>query len=181
VSGANQTGNTINLTASTAGTLKAGDIITIAGVHRVNRITKVAGADLAQFTVTANASLSSTAAAVSIYPAITPSNAGAAVQYQTVDSSPANSAAVTLVNAGFSAGYRRNIVLRPEAVTMVCADLYLPEKGVVESAREEFDDISLRMITTYDPSSDQTYTRLDVLYGYLWVRPEWAVVVPDII
>ncbi len=181
VSGASQTGNTINLVASTAGTLNVGDIITIAGVHRVNRITKVAGAELMQFTVTALANLSTTATAVSIYPAITPSNAGAAVQYQTVDVSPANAAAVTIVNAGFSSGYRRNLVMRPEAVTMVSADLYLPEKGVVEAARETFDNISLRMITTYDATSDQTYTRLDVLYGYLWVRPEWAVVVPDII
>lgn len=181
VSGASQTGNTINLVASTAGTLVAGDIITIAGVHRVNRITKVAGAELQQFTVTANASLSTTATPVSVYPAITPSNAGAAVQYQTVDNSPANAAAVSIVNASFTSGYRRNIVLRPEAVTMVTADLYMPEKGVVEAARETFDGISLRMITTYDASTDQTYTRLDVLYGYLWVRPEWAVVVPDVI
>ncbi len=181
VSGANQTGNSITMAASTAGTLKVGDVITIAGVHRVNRITKVAGAELQQFTVTALANLSATASAVSIYPAITPSNAGAAVQYQTVDVSPANGAAVTVVDAGYSAGYRRNLVLRPEAVTMVCADLYMPEKGVVEAARETFDNISLRMITTYDATSDQTFTRLDVLYGYLWVRPEWAVVVPDVI
>ena len=181
ISGASQTGNSIQMTASTAGTLNVGDVITIAGVHRVNRITKVAGAELQQFTVTALANLSATATAVSIYPAITPSNAGAAVQYQTVDVSPANAAAVTIVNAGFSSGYRRNLVMRPEAVTMVSADLYLPQKGVVEAARETFDDISLRMITTYDATSDQTYTRLDVLYGYLWVRPEWAVVVPDII
>lgn len=181
VSGANQTGNSIMLAAATAGTLQVGDVITIAGVHRVNRITKVAGADLAQFTVTAVANLTSTASAVSIYPAITPSNAGAAVQYQTVDNSPANGAAVTIVDGSFTTGYRRNLVMRPEAVTMVSADLYMPTKGVVEAARETFDDISIRMITAYDPQSDQTYTRLDVLYGYLWVRPEWAVVVPDII
>ncbi len=182
VSGASQTGNTIQMAASTSGTLKVGDVITIAGVHRVNRITKVAGAELQQFTVTAQANLSATATAVSIYPSITPpTSGGAAVQYQTVDASPANGATVTVVNAGFTAGYRRNLVLRPEAVTMVSADLYMPEKGVVEAARETFDNISLRMITTYDATSDQTYTRLDVLYGYLWVRPEWAVVVPDII
>lgn len=181
ISGANQTGTSIMMAAATAGTLNVGDVITIAGVHRVNRITKVAGADLAQFVVTAVANLTTVASAVQIYPAITPSNAGAAVQYQTVDSSPANGAAVTVVDAGFTAGYRRNLVMRPEAVTMVSADLYMPTKGVVEAARETFDNISLRMITAYDPQSDQTYTRLDVLYGYLWVRPEWAVTVPDII
>ncbi len=183
VSGANQTGTSLTINAGVAGTLNEGDIITIAGVHRVNRITKVAGADLMQFVVTATTNLAlNTPTAVPIYPAITPSNAGVAVQYQTVDSSPANAAAITLVQqANFGAGYRRNLVLRPEAVTMVTADLYMPTKGVVDAARETFDNISLRMIETYDVNTDQTITRLDVLYGYLWVRPEWAVVVPDVV
>ncbi len=184
VSGASQTGISIQMTATTAGTLAVGDVITIAGVHRVNRITKVAGPELMQFTVTALANLSATAVGVSIYPALTPSNAGVAVQYQTVDNSPANAAAVTVVGqSSFAAGYRKNMVLRPEAVTMVSADLWMPPsgKGVIEASRETFDDISIRMITAYDPVGDQTYTRLDVLYGYLWVRPEWAVIVPDIL
>jgi len=181
VSGAGQTGNIISLSAATAGTLAMGDIITIAGVHKVNRITKVAEYELQQFVVTAPVTMvAATPINVAIYPAITPSNAGAAVQYQTVDNSPANAAAVTIFGAGFTNGvYRKNLVYRPEAVTMVTADLYMPEKGVVESARETFDNLSLRMITTYDATTDQTYTRLDVLYGYLWVRPEWACIVGD--
>ena len=182
VSGANQAGNSLTLAATGAGTLNAGDIITIAGVHQVNRITKQAGATLAQFVVTSTVNLAAnTPTAVSIYPAITPSNAGAAVQYQTVDNSPANAAAITLLTAAFGANYRRNLVLRPEAVTLVMADLWMPDKGVVESARATFDGVSLRMITAYDPQTDQTYTRLDCLYGYLWVRNEWACLVPDII
>lgn len=183
INGASQTGNSISMKSTAGGTFKAGDVITIAGVYSVNRITKQSTGELAQFTVTADTTIAASGtASVPIYPAITPSNAGAAVQYQTVDVSPANLAAVTIAALShFSGGYRNNMVLRPEAVTMVSADLYMPEKGVVEAARETFDNISLRMITTYDASSDQTYTRLDVLYGYLWVRPEWAVVVPDVI
>ena len=41
--------------------------------------------------------------------------------------------------------------------------------------------VSMRMITDYFIGTDQLITRLDVLYGYLWVRPEWAVVVADIV
>lgn len=182
VSGASQTGNTLVVTASTSGTINAGDIITIAGVHRVNRITKVAGTELQQFVVTSGTTING-ATNLRIYPAITPPTSGGIVQYQTVDASPANAAAVTVQATGFSGGYRKNLVMRPEAVTMVSADLWMPEggRGVIEAAREQFDGISLRMITSYDSSSDQTFTRLDVLYGYLWVRPEWAVVVPDIL
>jgi len=52
-------------------------------------------------------------------------------------------------------------------------------RGVHEAARENFDGISMRMISAYDISNDRFITRLDVLYGYQWVRPEWAVRVPD--
>jgi hypothetical protein len=30
-------------------------------------------------------------------------------------------------------------------------------------------------------STDQFITRLDILYGYVWPRPEWACVVGDVI
>lgn len=62
---------------------------------------------------------------------------------------------------------------------MATADLELPTRGVQEAARESFDGLSLRMITAYNVSTDQWITRLDILYGYLWVRPEWACIVAD--
>ena len=61
---------------------------------------------------------------------------------------------------------------------MATADLELP-RGVHEAARESFDGISMRMVTAYNVTNDQFLTRLDILYGYLWVRPEWAVVIAD--
>ena len=64
---------------------------------------------------------------------------------------------------------------------MATADLIMPTKGVEESAREQFDGVAMRMLTAYVPGTDQLITRLDVLYGYLWVRPEWAVTVADIV
>ncbi len=79
-----------------------------------------------------------------------------------------------------SVKYRKNFVYAPEAVTMAVADLEIP-RNVQESAREAFDGISMRMITQYVIGTDQLPTRLDVLYGYLWVRPEWAVIVADLI
>ena len=65
-------------------------------------------------------------------------------------------------------------------MTLATADLEIPAK-VIEGSREEFDGVSMRMITDYFIGTDQTITRLDVLYGYLWIRPEWAVVVADIV
>lgn len=183
VNGANQTGTTLVVNAIT-GTLRAGDIITIAGVNAVNRITKVTTGTARQFVVTAAAA--SGATQLSIYPAITPgtvlydpATGAGANQYQTVTASPANSAAISLGNLA-NAVYRKNFIFAPEAVTMATADLELP-KGVHEAARESYDGISMRMVTAYNVSTDQFITRLDILYGYLWVRPEWACIVADAI
>lgn len=175
VNGAGQSGLAINISAG-GGTLQVGDIITFAGVHMVNRITKQASSQLRQFVVTA--ATTGAGPSVSIYPALIPAVGGNAVQYQTVDVSPANAAAVSLVNPA-SIAYRKNFLFAPEGVTMATADLIMPTKGVEEAAREEYNGVAMRMLTAYIPDSDQLLTRLDVLYGYLWVRPEWACAVAD--
>lgn len=176
VNGAGQTGTTLTTNAIT-GTLKAGDIFTIAGVNAVNRVTKQDTGELAQFVVTANAA--TTATSLSIYPALVGPNAitGGDSQYQTVAALPANGAALSLVNTA-SEQYRRNFGFAKGAITMATADLVLPKK-VEEAAREVFDGVSMRMITDYIVGTDQMLTRLDVLFGSLFIRPEWCVVVPD--
>lgn len=173
VNGANQTGTTL-VTNAITGTLKAGDIITIAGVNAVNRVTKATTGQVRQFVVLADVANGGTS--ISIYPAITPAVGGNSVQYQTVTASPANAAVITL---GTPAGvtYRKNIAFAPQAVTMATADLMMPNN--VETAREVFDGISMRMVQQYQIGTDQEIQRVDVLYGYLYVKPEWAVTVCD--
>lgn len=177
VNGAGQTGLTLTTNAIT-GTLAIGDIITVANVNAVNRITKQTTGQLRQFVVTAAVATNGTS--ISIYPAIVPPSGGNPVQYQTVDSSPVNGAAITLATPASSL-FRKNLAYTPEAITMATADLVLPQQGIVEGARESFDNISMRMITDYTVGTDQLITRLDVLYGYLYVRPEWAVIIADAI
>jgi hypothetical protein len=178
VNGANQTGTVLTVNTLT-GPLAAGDIIYIDGVNQVNRITKQSTGKPRTFTVTQAAATGATT--LSIYPAIIPGNSAQGVttqvQYQTVDLSPANGATIHVATVA-SATYRKNFTFVPEAVTMVTADLELPE-GVHERAREVFDGVSLRLISAYNVMTDQFVTRLDVLYGWLWVRPEWAVIVAD--
>jgi hypothetical protein len=173
VNGANQTGTSINVTIG-ASSFTVGDIITFAGVNAVNRITKVTTGELQQFVVTSYAG-----GVLGIYPAIVPPSGGNPVQYQTVTASPANGAAINSLTLTGTV-YRKNFAFIPDAVTMATADLEMP-KNMQEVARERMDGVSLRMVTGFDIKSDQFITRLDVLYGYLWVRPEWACVVADII
>lgn len=170
VNGANQTGTTLTVNAIT-GTLKKGDVITIAGVNAVNRVTKLTTGELQQFNVTAD--VASGATSVPIFPALVLAPAA----YGTVDALPANGAALTLLGPAATT-YRKNIAYVPEAFTLATADLDLP-RGVNEAARETYDGVSMRMVGAYDIINDQWITRLDVLYGYACLRPEWVVVVPD--
>lgn len=180
VNGANQTGLTLVVNAIT-GTLNKGDIITIAGVNSVNRVTKSDDGTLQQFVVTAN--VISGATSVPIYPAIvapasTGPAAGADVQYQTVALAPANGAALALVNTA-GERYRKNVAYVPQLVTMATADLKLPS-GNGNSARAVADGISMRVIRDfYNVQTDSFVDRLDVLFGYTFVRPEWGVAVAD--
>lgn len=178
VNGAGQTGLNLTVNALAAG-LNIGDIITIAGVNAVNRITKQDTGELRQFAVTAN--VAAGAVSIPIYPAIVPPVLGQPVQYQTVTASPADAASINPTNGmAASTRYRKNFSYAPEAVTLATADLEMPH-NVHEAAREEFDGVSMRMVTDYFIGTDQLITRLDVLYGFLWIRPEWACVVADLI
>lgn len=172
VNGANQTGTTLTTNAIT-GTLKKGDVITIAGVFAVNRVTKLTTGELQQFNVTAD--VSNGATSIPIYPAIVVAPAA----FGTVTASPANSAAISLVGAP-NTTYRKNLAFVPEAITMATADLELPN-GVQQAARESYDGISLRIVGQYDIINDRFIWRLDILYGYAAVRPEWIVGVGDIL
>ena len=174
VNGAGQTGNSIQSSAI-AGALFQGDIITIAGTNAVNRVTKISTGLPRQFVVTAFTPAGSTS--IPIYPPLIPAVGGNAVQYQTVTVSPANGAAITMVQKANEVA-RKNFAFAPEAVTVAFAELEMP-KGVHEVARVTDDDISIRILTDYIPQTDQMVTRLDVLYGYVWVRPEWGCVVYD--
>lgn len=178
VNGAGQTG--LNLTVNAlAGSINIGDIFTVAGVYKVNKITKQSTGELCQFVATANVAIN--AVVIPLFPAIIPAVAGNAVQFQTVTASPAAAAAVNPSNGlAASTSYRKNFAFAPEAVTLAVADLEIP-RGVHEASRAEFDGISVRMLTQYIINTDQMPTRLDVLYGYLWIRPEWAVAVADVV
>jgi hypothetical protein len=173
VSGGSQTGTTLTTNAIT-GTLKKGDIITLASVNAVNRVTKQDTGQLRQFVVTADVATAATS--IPIYPAIVPPVNGQAAQYQTVTASPANSATILLVTPA-SGSYRQNFVYAKQAVTMVTADLEMPPN--VKGAREQMDGVSMRAVTQYVIGTDQTADRLDILFGWLFVRPEWACVVAD--
>ena len=48
-------------------------------------------------------------------------------------------------------------------------------KGVDMAASETFEGLSLRIVRDYTISTDAMPCRIDILYGYKTLRPEWAV------
>jgi len=180
VAGGNQTtgtgGGNIAVSAIT-GTLRKGDIITFEGVNAVNRVTKQSMGTLRQFVVTAD--VGNGATSIPVYPGLIPAGPnGADQQYQTVDASPLNGASVKMVTKAGEV-YRKSIAYTQKAVTMASADLVLPRKAIEEGARASYDGLSMRIITDYLPQSDQLATRLDILFGKKYIRPEWLCTVAD--
>jgi hypothetical protein len=173
VNGASQTGASLvtnGWTAAAANRVKKGDVFTIAGVFAVNPITKESTGSLQQFVATADAASDGSGnATIAISPSIVTSGST-----KTVTGSPAAGAALTFVGAA-SAVSVNNILMHKNAFTLGCADLELPQ-GVhfAAVASDKESGISIRVIRQYDIANDKFPCRLDVLYGWKAVRPEWA-------
>jgi len=174
VDGAAQTGSTLltkGWTAAVASRLGVGDIFTIAGVYSVNTQSKaILPGVLQQFVVTAAfSSLIGGGGTISIDPPIRTTTG-----FQTVNASPADGAAITVVGAAGTVS-AQSLAFHRDAFTLACADLEMPQ-GVDFSARkaDKRTGVSVRMVRQYVIATDQFPCRLDVLYGWKCLRPELA-------
>lgn len=161
-------------TNSVTGVLKAGDVISIAGVYAVNPQTRQTTGQLAQFSVQADVdSNGSGQATITLDRAIYASG-----QYQNVSALPADNAAITIF--GHASSYAgiiapQNLVFHKDAFVLGCADLILP-KGMHMAARASDPDsgLSIRLVSGYDIVNDRMNSRLDILYGWKCVYAEMA-------
>jgi hypothetical protein len=150
-------------------TIKIGDVFTVANVYAVNPQTRESTGSLQQFVCTAtNTAAAGAFTSVAVSPAMyTSANALA-----TIDSFPADNAAVTFVGTA-STQYPQNLVYHKDAITFATADLLLPQ-GVDMAARAVHNGISLRVVRQYDINNDRMPCRIDVLYGYSTIRAAMA-------
>ena len=154
--------------AGNAGTIKIGDVFTVADCYAVNPQTRESTGSLFQFVATADVTLNgSGAGTITVAPIYSASNALA-----TVDSLPASGKAVVFVGTA-STAYPQNLVYHKDAITFATADLLLPQ-GVDMAARAQHNGISLRVVRQYDINNDRMPCRIDVLYGYSAIRPQMA-------
>ena len=142
-----------------------GSVFTIAGVYRVHPITKTVTGDLQQFVVGAGATTTN----IPISPSLYAGSNG----LQNVDALPADDAALVFVGAA-STALTQNLAMHKTAFKMVTAPLYAP-RGVDLVSTQTVDGITVNLVRDFDVKTREVITRLDVLYAFDAVRPEWAV------
>jgi hypothetical protein len=150
--------------------LKAGDVITIAGVYAVNPASKETLPFLRQFTVVAdaNSGASTGPATLTISPPIITSGS-----QKTCSAAPADDAVITVLGTG-GTGYRQNMIFHRNAFAFVSVPMALPASEPL-STRESYKGISLRLVPDFDHENDIENWRFDVLFGVKAIDPRLAV------
>lgn len=183
VSGANQTGSTLNISGMGTYSFKAGDVFTIDSVVAANTLSFVDTGELQQFVIQADVAGSSTAT-LTISPAIIPPGSNPLQNpLQTVTASPANSAAITFlgstgtVNATMAATRsKQSLMFNPKAFAFVMVDLPADLPGAnVKRVSDKDAGISLRWVEQYNINTDQLPRRVDSLGGIACVEPAFAL------
>lgn len=151
-------------TGTGTNTIKKGSVFTIAGVYRIHPLTGTASADLQQFVVTADLTLSSGAGTLAIFPAL-----DTAAPNKTVSALPADNAPLTFIGNA-STAYTQNLMFQKDAFTAAFAPLPVLASCEGYTARLP-NGISVRVMTFGDGNNDYERTRIDVLYGFAGVRP----------
>ena len=176
---AGQTGANIltsGWTASVVGLGKKNDIVQFAGVYYVNPVTYANTGELMNFVLTADVnSDAGTLATLPISPSIIVAGKG-----QTVSNSPAANAAITVWGTATVANVAsktstQNLGWQPEAITLACVDLMMADDGEgVKMTRVSDDDLGLSLTFTrsFDPRQFSRISRVDMLFGAQYLRPE---------
>lgn len=158
-----QTGSEITVDTTTTA-YSAGTVVTFDGVYAVNDETKVAYKHLRQFVVT-----SATTTVLTISPSIVITGSG-----QNCSAGVADNVAVTVVGSA-STSYPQHLAFHKKWLTLATVDLEDVSKFGAWGARENYNDISIRIARQYDINSDTVPCRLDVLFGVKTIRPELCV------
>jgi hypothetical protein len=160
------------VTTATAGSPTIGSVFTIAGVYAVHPETKTAYSHLQQFTVTATNSASTMTISPALYISGPRQNVAAASGAQLTSTSAVTSGALVFVG-GATTTYVHNLMYHKDAFTFATAELPI----MADASRcvvKTYDGLSIRVWQASDIRNDELLTRIDMLYGYAAIRPQWA-------
>jgi hypothetical protein len=157
-------------TASAANRLKEGDVFTIDNVYAINPQTRQSTGALKQWVATADADSDGSGNCT-----ISFAGAYASGPLQNVNALPADGAAIKTF--GHASSYAsvvapQNLVFDKDAFALAFVDLAEVPGSVV--VRDEDLGLSMRLWEQGDINNDRLITRIDVMYGFKCIRPEYA-------
>ena len=163
-------------TATSATTLKAGDILTISGVYDVHPESKANTGRLKRFVVQSDVTLTTLATAytVTVKPGMIYGTGNAYKNCVLSGVSDTDNNTVTCFGVA-STAYGQNLQYHKDAFVFGTADLVDVTEFGAWGARDSMDGISMRIAKQYAISSDTVPCRIDVLYGFGELYPELAV------
>lgn len=154
----------LNVTSITQ-TPGVGSVFTIANVYDVHPETKAQYLTLKQFTVTAQTDAST-------YTISPPIFISGARQNVAGVGTTTSTQAVSFVGTT-SATFPTALMYHKDAFTFATAELPLMADAA-RCVRKTYDGLSLRVWQASDIRNDEMLTRIDILYGYAAIRPQWA-------
>ena len=158
----------LNITSLTVSSLPLGQKFTIAGVFDVHPETKQQYGQLKQFTVVGITNVST----YTISPPVYISGARQNVGGTTMTTSTQTISTLGVLNSTYPLG----LMYHRDAFTFATAALPLMSSAE-KCVRRTYDGLSLRVWQDADIRNDELLTRIDILYGYAAIRPEWAAAI----
>lgn len=153
---------------SITGVLKAGDIITIAGVYAVNPVSKQSTGRLQTFTIVEDVDSSGTGTAtLKVSPAIIPADATIAngKAYATVSTAPADNAVITVKTGTAATAYKQSLLLHPNAFALVTRALDVESGAGVKTTTKSGNRVTIRATEWVDGNTLDHNFRFDMLFG----------------
>lgn len=162
--------------ATSATTIKAGDIITLSGVYEVTPENKVNTGRLKTFVVQSDVTLTTSATAydVTVKPALIYGTGNPHKNCVLSGVSDTDGLTVSRIGAA-STAFAQDLFFHKDAFVFATVDLEDVSAYGAQCARATSDSISLRWVQQYDASADAVRGRFDVLWGFAPLYPELAV------
>ena len=168
---------TLHIDGLGTGNITAGQVFDIEGIYACHPETKAAYSHKQQFTVTSTVAIGSNEADITFTPAIYTTGAKKNVSTSTgadLTWTYTGQDGKDVTFFGSAAGtYRQNLMYHKDAFAFVTADLPLMDDAH-KCVRMQKDGIALRVWQASDIRNDELLMRIDILYGFKTLRPEWA-------
>lgn len=165
-------GGSVMTMASVASAPATGAVFTIPGIYQCHPETKASLGVLQQYVIVSGTTTIQTVSPATILTGPRQNVCSAAGAQLTPASFDGTGIVPVFVGAA-STSYIQNLMYHKEAFQFVTADLPIMDDAA-KCVRRNQDGLSLRVWQASDIRNDELLMRIDILYGFAALRPEWA-------